>query len=328
MDPQHFLDVHKIPEVPYAVYMILGLNFNGFHVRFRDISRGGVRVIKSTPTTYINNRATQFMENYNLAYTQQLKNKDIPEGGSKGTILLKQGKNFYADLAFRQYADSILDIMLKEKGVHDTSNHPELIFLGPDEYTADFMDPGCIHARSRGYQFWRSFTTGKSPSIGGIPHDTYGMTTRSVRAYVTGLIDYYNFKQEECTKVLTGGPDGDLGSNEILMSKEKIVGVVDGSGVLYDPEGLNREELEQLATKRLMCEKFDESCLSDKGFLVRITEKDRTLNCGYHVDDGVNFRNNFHVWDGISADFFVPCGGRPGSVHLGNVHQMFKEDGS
>merc|ERR1719218_205901 len=106
------------------------------------------------------------------------------------------------------------------------------------------------------------------------------------------------------------------------------MGGAGGGGVLYDPEGLNREELEQLATKRLMCEDFDESCLSDDGFLVKITEKDLTLNCGYHVDDGVNFRNNFHVWDGISADFFVPCGGRPGSVHLGNVHQMFKEDGS
>ena len=60
-----------------------GLSFNGFHVRFRDISRGGVRVIKSTPATYKQNRASQFMENYNLAYTQHLKNKDIPEGGSK-----------------------------------------------------------------------------------------------------------------------------------------------------------------------------------------------------------------------------------------------------
>lgn len=28
-----------------------------------------------------------FDENYNLASTQSLKNKDIPEGGAKGTIL-------------------------------------------------------------------------------------------------------------------------------------------------------------------------------------------------------------------------------------------------
>lgn len=49
------------------------------------------------------------------------------------------------------------------------------------------------------------------------------MTTRSVRAYVTGIMRKLNLKEEDCTKVMTGGPDGDLGSNEILMSKEKII---------------------------------------------------------------------------------------------------------
>ena len=38
--------------------------------------------------------------------------------------------------------------------------------------------------------------------------------------------------------VMTGGPDGDLGSNEIKMSKSKILAVIDGSGILYDPNGI------------------------------------------------------------------------------------------
>jgi len=59
-------------------------------------------------------------------------------------------------------------------------------------------------------------------------------------------------KEEEITKVMTGGPDGDLGSNEILMGKEKILAIVDGSGVIYDPEGLNKVELERLAKARSM----------------------------------------------------------------------------
>lgn len=50
---------------------------------------------------------------------------------------------------------------------------------------------------------------------------------------------------------MTGGPDGDLGSNEIKMSNEKIIGIVDGSGVLFDPEGINREHLNKLAENRL-----------------------------------------------------------------------------
>lgn len=52
--------------------------------------------------------------------------------------------------------------------------------------------------------------------------------------------------------MITGGPDGDLGSNEILLGEEKIIAVVDGSGVLYDPEGINRESIVQLAKSRRM----------------------------------------------------------------------------
>ena len=37
---------------------------------------------------------------------------------------------------------------------------------------------------------------------------------------------------------MTGGPDGDLGSNEILMGNEKLLGLIDGSGVLFDPNGI------------------------------------------------------------------------------------------
>ena len=36
----------------------------------------------------VTNIGSMFEENYNLAFTQQRKNKDIPEGGSKGVILL------------------------------------------------------------------------------------------------------------------------------------------------------------------------------------------------------------------------------------------------
>ena len=47
---------------------------------------------------------------------------------------------------------------------------------------------GKIHFRYKGYRFWRSFTTGKPQSMGGIPHDIYGMTTRSVHRYVLGSL--------------------------------------------------------------------------------------------------------------------------------------------
>jgi glutamate dehydrogenase len=70
----------------------------------------------------------------------------------------------------------------------------------------------------------------------------------------------------------TGGPDGDLGSNEIKISKDKTIAIVDGSGVLYDPLGINREELLRLATQRLMISNFDVSKLSKEGFRVLVDE--------------------------------------------------------
>mmetsp|Transcript_33182 Transcript_33182/g.28068 ORF Transcript_33182/g.28068 Transcript_33182/m.28068 type:complete len:91 (-) Transcript_33182:204-476(-) len=82
------------------------------------------------------------------------------------------------------------------------------------------------------------------------------MTTRSVRQFVTGIYRKLGLDQKEVTKIITGGPDGDLGSNEILMGDEKILAIVDGSGVLFDPKGLQRSELERLAKERKMVENF------------------------------------------------------------------------
>lgn len=126
---------------------------------------------------------------------------------------------------------------------------------------------------------------------------------------------------------MTGGPDGDLGSNEILMGEEKVVGVVDGSGVLYDPEGINREALVQLAKSRRMVRHYTGG-FSPKGYLVVIGDENRTLPTGQFVESGLHFRNNFHLNEDACADFFVPCGGRPESVNLQNVDKMFKKDGT
>ena len=70
--------------------------------------------------------------------------------------------------------------------------------------------------------------------LGGIPHDKYGMTTLSVREYVSGIYRKLGLDETQVRKLQNGGPDGDLGSNEILLSKEKYVAIVDGVGVLVD----------------------------------------------------------------------------------------------
>ena len=45
------------------------------------------------------------------------------------------------------------------------------------------------------------------------------------------------------------------------------------------------------------------------------------------IDSGVKFRNEFHLNPMVTADYFVPCGGRPESVNLENVDSMFDANG-
>jgi len=284
-----------------------------------------------------------FDECYNLALTQQYKNKDIPEGGSKGIILpdsqwpgvfqsnLLTGTTSQSPASqraiFTRYLTALLDCMLPEKcGIY--SGHlptQEILFFGPDENTAGFMDLGAQLAKERGYQFWKALTTGKSTLLGGIPHDTYGMTTASVHMYVVQLLDKLGMEEEKITKFQTGGPDGDLGSNEILVSKDKTVAIVDGSGVLCDPAGINREELVRLARLRVPVKNFSRSFLGSGGFLVTVDETNVKLPDGSTYRTGAELRDTFHLSSYAMADLFVPCGGRPNAVIGENVKRLFVE---
>jgi len=323
-----FLNKVDYPVAPFGLFHIIATEMRGFHVRFRDISRGGIRIVRSgSLQNYLNNSDFIFDENYNLASTQQHKNKDIPEGGSKGTILLRWGYQNRAEEAFKKYIDGLLDLMLPEEGIVDFYKKEIILFLGPDEGTAELMEWAALRAKVRCYRYWRSFSTGKPVSMGGIPHDLYGMTTNSIHEYVLESLEKLGLREEKITKVMTGGPDGDLGSNEILISKDKILAIVDGSGVLYDPDGLDRRELRRLARARKMVENFRKDRLSAQGFLVAVKERSILLPDGEKVESGLDFRNTFHLHPKFAADLFVPCGGRPASVNINNWQSFLDEKG-
>lgn len=324
-----FLPEHEYPQRLYGMFLVISSEFRGFHLRFRDISRGGIRIVKSrNKEAYGINARSMFDENYNLANTQQRKNKDIPEGGAKGVILLDVNHQDKARVAFEKYIDSILDLLLPpvspgiKDPIVDLHGKDEILFMGPDENTAELVDWATEHARKRGAPWWKSFFTGKSPKLGGIPHDTYGMTTLSVRQYVLGIYRKLNIDPSTVRKLQTGGPDGDLGSNEIRLSNEKYTAIVDGSGVIVDPQGLNHEELMKLAKNRVMISQFDVSKLSPEGYRVLVDESNVKLPNGELVNNGMIFRNTFHLRRDTPYDIFVPCGGRPESIDLSTVGKL------
>ena len=325
----NFLPEFEYPQPLFGMFLVISSEFRGFHLRFRDIARGGIRIVKSrNREAYSINARSLFDENYNLANTQQRKNKDIPEGGSKGVILLDVHHQDKAKVAFEKYIDSIMDLLLPpispgiKDPIVDLHGQEEILFMGPDENTADLVDWATEHARKRGAPWWKSFFTGKSPKLGGIPHDAYGMTTLSVREYVLGIYRKLNLDPSTVRKLQTGGPDGDLGSNEILLGNEKYTSIVDGAGVLVDPNGLDRNELVRLAKKRVMISEFDTSKLSPEGYRVLIDETNIVLPSGEVIDNGMLFRNTFHLRGGKQFDLFVPCGGRPESIDLSTVHKV------
>ena len=327
-DPK-FLNPVDYPEAPYGIFHVIGTELRGFHIRFRDIARGGIRIVRSnTLQGYMNNSDFIFDENYNLALTQQRKNKDIPEGGSKGTILLRWGHQDKSESAFKKYINGLLDLLLPDENIVDHYGKEVILFLGPDEGTADMMGWASGRARILEHPYWKAFSTGKPVSMGGIPHDLYGMTTNSVHQYVIEILNKVGKKESLVTKVMTGGPDGDLGSNEILISKDRFLAIIDGSGVIYDPKGLNREELKRLAKKREMIEKFQRNLISPKGFLVTIKDQDVVLPDGEKVLSGLEFRNTFHLHPKFKAVLFVPCGGRPASVNINNWSQYIDKKGN
>ncbi|BGP18089.1 NAD-dependent glutamate dehydrogenase [Rhodosporidiobolus nylandii] len=330
LDPS-FLPEDEYPVRAYGLFLVCGDGFRGFHLRFKDVARGGLRMIMSrNRENYSINQRNLFDEVYGLASTQALKNKDIPEGGSKGAILPDLGAK--PEIVFQKFVDAIFDLLLpgKTPGVKDKIvdlyGKEEILFFGPDEGTANYMAWLADHARARGAAWWKASSTGKPASThGGIPHDVFGMTSLSVRGYTTGIYRKLGLKEEEIKKVQTGGPDGDLGSNEILLSKDKTITIIDGSGTIHDPEGLDRTELVRLAKARQMVSNFDRSKLTKDGYFVSVDDRDVTLPSGEAVADGTDFRNRAHLR--YKADILVPCGGRPESVNLSNVGQLIDAEG-
>lgn len=160
-------------ELPYGVVFVHGRRFNGFHVRFRDIARGGMRLV--TPASaeqHALESARQYDECYGLAFAQQLKNKDIPEGGSKAVNLIDtvgmsdQGKYFVMRKSVKAMTDAILDLIVTtdytKKYMVDLWGKEEVLYLGPDEQVIP-KDIEWIVKRAayRGYETPAAFMSSK-----------------------------------------------------------------------------------------------------------------------------------------------------------------------
>ncbi|MBS3905054.1 MAG: NAD-glutamate dehydrogenase [Simkania sp.] len=137
LDPKYLDDVpferkDKFPELPFGIFFMKGMHFFSFHIRFKDLSRGGLRTVcPEHAELFFNERNNVFTECYGLAYTQQKKNKDIPEGGSKGVILLEPYDSMLHEAQIYQKELEITGIPKNkiESQVHSFNAEHKLEFL-------------------------------------------------------------------------------------------------------------------------------------------------------------------------------------------------------
>jgi glutamate dehydrogenase len=324
IDPR-FLATEDRREIPFGVFFVHGRGFNGFHVRFRDIARGGLRVIVTrSDEQHALEVERLYDEAYNLAFAQQLKNKDIPEGGAKAAVLMDQHSRL--DRTVKGFVDALLDLITPDPAVRnrivDHHGQEELLYLGPDEnITPEFIEWIVDRAKRRGYALPTALMSSKPGA--GINHKEYGVTSEGVTVFLEVALRAVGIdpRKQPFTVKMTGGPDGDVGGNMInIMKREfgknaRIVGIADGSGSGEDPAGFDLDELVRLFRKGEPIASFDRRRLSPKGRIVAIDEP-----------DGVRLRNTLH--NRVVADAFVPCGGRPNAIHGKNWKDYLRSDGT
>jgi glutamate dehydrogenase len=164
--------------------------------------------------------------------------------------------------------------------------------------------------------------------------ETSGMTTTSIMSSFRTLIDHYNDIEEELNLMITGGPDGDLGANQIQCYKGKICLIIDGGSILFDPEGLDRKELMKLAFQRNSLPRvnslgFPKDALSPGGFMVPIGSRGVSLPDGTVVEDGALFHRTFlanpanrKFIEQADIRAFIPCGGFKDTINHTNIRQF------
>lgn len=335
LDPA-FLPEEEGKEKPFGFFFFLGPHCLAFHVRYREMARGGMRVVSTRTQEQFEIESNRLFDEVTaLASAQHYKNKDIPEGGSKGVILL--GPRGDASLAVKSVINSLLDVILTDPdaedvytlpGVVDHMNWHEIIYMGPDEQiTSDHIMWMIERARERKYPFADAFMSSKPDA--GINHKQYGVTSLGVMVFAEEILHTIGIdpRRQPFTVKITGGPKGDVASNVLrIMFRDygknaRVVCMTDGHGAAYDPEGLDHKELMRLVEEGRSIHEFNPAKLSkakagggEGAFVVSADNK-----------EGVAIRNNLH--NTAQADIFIPSGGRPDTINTKNWRLFLNEEG-
>ena len=347
---------------PFRVTFFFSRYGYGFHIGFSDIARGGWRtIIARTPDDFITNATTLFRENFVLAHTQHLKNKDIFEGGSKLVTILdvsdlrsSEREIEIWNLYKLQYGivNAFLDIFVTDHGrarnpnVVDYYGEDEPIELGPDENLHDSMVEAIARlSKKRGYILGIGLISSKRV---GINHKEYGVTSTGVVKFaeITMAEIGIDIHTDPFSVKFTGGPNGDVAGNAMRLILERspearICLILDGTAALSDPEGADHAELRRILLKEDL-DSFSPDALHPGGFILfrsgsrkeGLRELYRKVTCTndtlvttwISIDE---FSREFSELPfTVKADLFIPAGGRPETIDDANWERFLLPDGT
>ncbi|KAL7719772.1 Glutamate dehydrogenase [Entamoeba marina] len=325
-------------------------------------------------------KTNMFGECYNLAYTQQKKNKDIPEGGSKGIIFLKpntvgeeveiikqklelEGKEEDLDELIKKYRKEapleylysmqrgflhtlISLISSDEKGklrnteILDYVGEPEYVYIGPDENMHDCMIDWIAKESTRmQYHPKGAFISGKEET--GINHKEYGVTSLGVFEFIKLGLEY--LKLDKYTMKIKGGPNGDVAGNIIKLVHKyhkdrcNITSISSSICAIYDPNGINIDELLRMFENNLALQHFPPSLLKEGAYMIRLDQRlgEVQYNRQYKIyrmekelkEEWMESNSAMRMFETTVhkdvVDVFCPCGGRPYSLNDSNVEDFF-----
>nr|WP_224983419.1 NAD-glutamate dehydrogenase domain-containing protein [Geomonas agri] len=356
MDPKFSADLP--PERPFRITYFHARYGLGYHIGFSDIARGGWRtLITNGRDDYVTCANSLFRENYVLAHTQHLKNKDIYEGGSKMVVVLDaagiQDRDLVTQRLYKlQYSliNAFLDIFVTENGrardprVVDYYREDEPIELGPDENMHDAMVE-LVAAQSvrRGYLLGVGIMSSKKV---GINHKEYGVTSAGVIRFaeITMAELGIDMHRDPFSVKFTGGPNGDVAGNSMHLLLERcpkvaIRLIIDGTGALYDPSGADRDALGRIVLQSDV-DAFDAQALHPGGFIIyrnrtrregmkelylKVMRDEKGLHELWVSNDEFYREYNSLVFT-VAADLFIPAGGRPETVREHDCDRFFADD--
>jgi glutamate dehydrogenase len=343
------------PDLPFRITFFYHRHGSGYHFGFSDIARGGFRtVITRTKDDFESAMNTIFKEAMVLAHTQHLKNKDIYQGGSKLAIVMRAFDLKDSNSTLRRLynlqrgiINAFLDVFVTRGGkpidhkVVDYYGEDEPIELGPDENMHDSMiEYMAERAKERAYILGGGIISSKKI---GINHKEYGVTSLGVWKFVERALKELGIdaKLDPFSVKITGGTNGDVAGNELKLllthcPMVQITSITAGSGAIFDPKGINKEELKRLALKKNIDE-FSPDKLNEGAFILYSRERKKEglvdqfkkiIKTKQGVKEEWVSSDEFHgEFEGLIfshvTDVFIPCGGRPETIHDGNWEKLF-----